>query len=122
MFTRNPSRHEAKVDPAVLKSASPSASLWSRSHAVQLDPRPRAFYLFDVVRITCPTCKRVVDGPPEPRPYRPFCSERCRAVDLGSWLDAAYRISAPVSEEDLDSGLPTEGDPPPDQHEPSSSN
>jgi endogenous inhibitor of DNA gyrase (YacG/DUF329 family) len=27
-------------------------------------------------------------------------------VDLGSWLDGAYRIGAPVSEEDLDGGLP----------------
>jgi endogenous inhibitor of DNA gyrase (YacG/DUF329 family) len=27
-------------------------------------------------------------------------------VDLGSWLDGAYRIGAPVSEEDLDEGMP----------------
>jgi endogenous inhibitor of DNA gyrase (YacG/DUF329 family) len=39
-------------------------------------------------------------------PYRPFCSERCRSIDLGSWLDGAYRISSPVSEEDLDGALP----------------
>lgn len=30
-------------------------------------------------------------------------------ADLGSWLDGAYRIGAPLSESDLDEGLPTEG-------------
>ena len=53
----------------------------------------------------CPTCKKIIIGGPT-GPHRPFCSERCRAVDLGSWLDAAYRISAPISEEDLDEGMP----------------
>ena len=53
----------------------------------------------------CPTCNKVLVGGPT-GPYRPFCSERCRSIDLGSWLDGAYRISAPVSEEDLDEGLP----------------
>jgi hypothetical protein len=28
----------------------------------------------------------------EANPYRPFCSERCRLVDLGRWLGEAYRI------------------------------
>jgi endogenous inhibitor of DNA gyrase (YacG/DUF329 family) len=45
----------------------------------------------------------MVAGPLGPAgPYRPFCSERCRSIDLGSWLDGAYRISSPLSEEDLD--------------------
>ena len=63
-----------------------------------------------VVRIKCPSCSRIVDGRPEELPFRPFCSERCRSIDLGNWLDAAYRISAPVEEEDLDEGMPTEGE------------
>jgi uncharacterized protein len=43
--------------------------------------------------------------------FRPFCSERCRLADLGSWLDGAYRIGAPISEEDLDqSALPDRDD------------
>jgi endogenous inhibitor of DNA gyrase (YacG/DUF329 family) len=59
------------------------------------------------VEVKCPICQRELPaGPPEVRPFRPFCSERCRSVDLGSWLDGAYRISAPISEEDLDAGLP----------------
>ena len=42
---------------------------------------------------------------------RPFCSARCRPADLGKWLDGGYRIEAPISEEDLDQGLPTDGNP-----------
>ena len=64
----------------------------------------------------CPTCKRtlaVEQGatPAQAWPYRPFCSERCRSIDLGSWLDGAYRIGTPVSEEDLDGAHAAEGDP-----------
>jgi uncharacterized protein len=40
-----------------------------------------------------------------PDRFRPFCSERCRSADLGKWLQGGYRISAPVSEEDLDQGV-----------------
>jgi len=36
----------------------------------------------------CPSCGR---GPVDPR-WRPFCSERCKLVDLGRWLSGAYRI------------------------------
>ena len=47
-------------------------------------------------------------------PTLPFCSPRCRAVDLGNWLDGSYRIGSPVAEEDLDEGLPAGvGAPPP---------
>jgi endogenous inhibitor of DNA gyrase (YacG/DUF329 family) len=53
----------------------------------------------------CPTCQKALIGEPT-GPHRPFCSERCRSIDLGSWLDGAYRISAPLGEEDLDEGLP----------------
>ena len=35
-------------------------------------------------RIQCPTCRRELDW--ESAPFRPFCSERCRLVDLGAWL------------------------------------
>jgi endogenous inhibitor of DNA gyrase (YacG/DUF329 family) len=40
-----------------------------------------------------------------PDAYRPFCSARCRSADLGKWLEGSYRISAPLSEEDLDQGV-----------------
>ncbi|HVY60675.1 MAG TPA: DNA gyrase inhibitor YacG, partial [Planctomycetota bacterium] len=28
--------------------------------------------------------------------FFPFCSERCRAVDLGRWVDEEYRVSEPL--------------------------
>jgi uncharacterized protein len=62
------------------------------------------------MRIKCPTCKKVLEGRAEELPFKPFCSERCRSIDLGNWLDASYRISAPVEEEELDQGLPTGGE------------
>jgi endogenous inhibitor of DNA gyrase (YacG/DUF329 family) len=41
----------------------------------------------------CPICKKpVVSGLPE----FPFCSERCRLIDLGNWAAEKYVISTPV--------------------------
>lgn len=50
----------------------------------------------------CPHCL----GPSkwEDNPYRPFCCERCRMIDLGHWLKGDYRMpddAAKMSEEDL---------------------
>jgi hypothetical protein len=63
------------------------------------------------VRFHCPTCRRALEGTradyPTVPPTLPFCSPRCRAADLGNWLNESYRIGSPVSEEDLDQGLPT---------------
>jgi len=48
-------------------------------------------------RARCPTCKTPVETEPGRRPADfPFCSERCRLVDLGRWLAEEYRI--PVSD------------------------
>jgi endogenous inhibitor of DNA gyrase (YacG/DUF329 family) len=49
----------------------------------------------------CPICKREVEEPkPDERSYFPFCSERCKLVDLGRWLDGRYQI--PVADDDVD--------------------
>jgi endogenous inhibitor of DNA gyrase (YacG/DUF329 family) len=51
---------------------------------------------------------------PEQRKYFPFCSERCKLIDLGAWLDAEYRIpSRPDDEADgpLDHGSDSRQDP-----------
>jgi endogenous inhibitor of DNA gyrase (YacG/DUF329 family) len=61
--------------------------------------------LFAVPKIVCPTCKAVLTAPRSALATWPFCSPRCRSADLGSWLTDAYRISSPLSEEDLDQGL-----------------
>ena len=53
--------------------------------------------------VKCPTCRTEVEW--ENNPYRPFCSERCRLIDLGAWVEERYRIpgSKPeASERDRD--------------------
>jgi endogenous inhibitor of DNA gyrase (YacG/DUF329 family) len=44
-----------------------------------------------VTIVKCPTCKRPVEWSPE-SVYRPFCSDRCRLIDLGAWFDEQHRI------------------------------
>ena len=36
--------------------------------------------------VKCPTCRRPVEWS-ETSPYRPFCSDRCRLIDLGAWFN-----------------------------------
>ena len=43
--------------------------------------------------VKCPTCEKPVSWVPENR-FRPFCSERCRQIDLGAWASESYRIPA----------------------------
>ncbi len=42
-------------------------------------------------RLRCPTCNRDVEWS-EAFPFRPFCSERCRLIDLGAWLSEQRAI------------------------------
>lgn len=56
-------------------------------------------------RVACPTCKREIDW--AHAPWRPFCSERCRLIDLGAWLSEQRSI-------------PGEGAPPPEGSPPES--
>jgi endogenous inhibitor of DNA gyrase (YacG/DUF329 family) len=41
--------------------------------------------------VPCPRCGQAVEWTPASR-YRPFCSERCKLIDLGAWASEAYRI------------------------------
>ena len=41
--------------------------------------------------VKCPTCNKPVEWCAE-SPYRPFCSARCRQIDLGAWATESYRI------------------------------
>jgi hypothetical protein len=38
----------------------------------------------------CPICKKSV--PDQPNAFAPFCSERCKLIDLGRWLGGKYQI------------------------------
>lgn len=47
--------------------------------------------------IACPKCgKRLVYEQTGDLPHFPFCSDRCRLLDLGAWLDEERRISTPL--------------------------
>ena len=43
----------------------------------------------------CPICKKRVEEPTAEHPQAayPFCSERCKVVDLGRWLEGGYQIT-----------------------------
>ena len=50
--------------------------------------------------VACPTCAAEVAWSKDNK-YRPFCSERCKLIDLGAWANEDYRV--PVKE-DPDTG------------------
>ena len=41
----------------------------------------------------CPNCAKPADLTPE-NPHRPFCSDRCRLIDLSRWFDESYAVPA----------------------------
>ncbi len=46
----------------------------------------------------CPTCQKIVTAADM---EFPFCSDRCRLIDLGKWASGDYRITSPVLDPDL---------------------
>lgn len=42
--------------------------------------------------VNCPNCGELVEWKPESK-WRPFCSDRCRLIDLGAWADEQYSIA-----------------------------
>ena len=63
-----------------------------------------------VTTVNCPTCEAPVEWGPQ-SPSRPFCSERCKLIDLGAWAAEAHSIPGDPLEDELFSG-----DLPPRQH------
>lgn len=51
--------------------------------------------------VDCPTCGAKVTWVPE-NAFRPFCSERCKQIDLGAWAEEKYTIPAVNLPEDPD--------------------
>jgi hypothetical protein len=43
--------------------------------------------------VACPACGRSAKFSPG-NPWRPFCGERCRTLDLGAWASERYRVDA----------------------------
>jgi endogenous inhibitor of DNA gyrase (YacG/DUF329 family) len=61
--------------------------------------------------VACPQCGKPVRWGPE-SPWRPFCSERCKTIDLGAWASEAYRIAGDTPPDDF-----TPSHPQPTPHE-----
>lgn len=59
------------------------------------------------MKVKCPTCGKLIEYSTD-NPYRPFCSERCKLIDLGAWANDEYLIEGEpgsamsLSEQDLD--------------------
>ncbi|MHB8301910.1 MAG: DNA gyrase inhibitor YacG [Acidobacteriaceae bacterium] len=56
----------------------------------------------DTKALRCPTCSAIVL---RDDPDMPFCSNRCRVIDLGKWASGAYRISSPILDPEVLEGL-----------------
>jgi endogenous inhibitor of DNA gyrase (YacG/DUF329 family) len=54
-----------------------------------------------IVSVDCPTCGRKVPFEPASR-WRPFCSPRCKTVDLGAWAAERYRIAGDAGKDGAD--------------------
>lgn len=50
--------------------------------------------------VSCPTCSAQVEWSPA-NPYRPFCSQRCKQIDLGAWAEEKYTIPGAPADDDL---------------------
>jgi hypothetical protein len=58
------------------------------------------------MKVKCPKCGKETLF--ESNPFRPFCSERCKLVDLGKWLSDSY--SVPAGEKEGEDGRPKAGE------------
>lgn len=57
--------------------------------------------------VSCPQCGKTAawDGT---NPYRPFCSERCKMIDLGAWASESYRVPVVENKEEPETREPGE--------------
>lgn len=51
-----------------------------------------------ITSIKCPQCGK--EAPLTGNPFRPFCSKRCKMIDLGTWASEGYRIPGEKAPED----------------------
>ncbi len=54
----------------------------------------------NALKVKCPTCKKEVVWAAE-AVDRPFCSERCKLIDLGAWADGSHAIPGKSVEEEM---------------------
>lgn len=59
-------------------------------------------YCYFMPLVKCPRCGKEIEWTESE--YRPFCSERCKLIDLGEWIEGGYSLpdeSSSLGEEDL---------------------
>jgi len=54
------------------------------------------------LNVPCPVCEKETAW--KGNPFRPFCSERCRLIDLGKWASEEYRITGEKKPSDAEEG------------------
>ena len=59
-----------------------------------------------VMRVKCPRCGKESEW--EGNRWRPFCSERCKLLDLGAWASGEYRIEGESASAELDESTSTD--------------
>lgn len=82
-----------------VKDAKASANGQGVSDDAQASESPTAKSISGAKPTPCPICDK--DAVSTDASY-PFCSQRCKNVDLGRWLDGAYIISRPIEQDDLE--------------------
>jgi uncharacterized protein len=87
---RNDNEHRVRSHPQRVSSATALR---------QIMPIPRT--------VSCPQCGAAVEWTPASK-WRPFCSERCKLIDLGAWATESYRI--PVAQPSESTGAPASDD------------
>lgn len=65
--------------------------------------------LSETRRVACPTCGKSVAWTPG-NTWRPFCSRRCKIVDLGAWAAEKYRVPVLEDKDEPEDAAP--GEPP----------
>lgn len=60
-------------------------------------------------KIFCPTCKKPETWQDE-NPFKPFCSERCKLIDLGEWANESRKIPVDSLNVDFTEGLLPDAD------------
>ena len=54
-------------------------------------------------KVPCPRCGQPAVFSAENK-WRPFCSERCKIIDLGAWASESYRVPVPDEKPEVDPG------------------
>jgi hypothetical protein len=60
------------------------------------------------MKLKCPRCGKETES--AGNPFRPFCSERCKTIDLGNWIQGSYRIPTRDADEQEDGAPAAPGD------------